>query len=247
MKKQEIIELTRAGFVVGQEPWQDNLLVNEDETTDTKLALDMYDANLCGVDYVRCNAKYKQQIVSQLANSDIIRKLRQNHVNITIDGQLVLKAKQPNLIKIGPLILPSTIKGYYCEFKMQNALIKYDKYLMIQPQSVVADQKVVEPVCFKFKVTMHDDDGHPYEYQFTNGEIISLLKGETVVKHTNSHLVDFDFLPFDKYANQKRPTTGKLVAELDWDDPEAEAKRDYELGSAMYDDFGTVLGSITPD
>lgn len=93
MKKQEIIELTRAGFVVGQEPWQDNLLVNEDETTNTKLALDMYDANLCGADYVRCNPKYKQQIVSQLANNDIIGKLRQNHVNITIDGQLVLKAK----------------------------------------------------------------------------------------------------------------------------------------------------------
>lgn len=242
MKKQEIIELTRAGFVVGQEPWQDNLLVNEDETTDTELALDMYDANLCGVDYVRCSAKYKQQIVSQLANSDIIGKLRTNHVNITIDGQLVLKAKQPNLIKIGSLILPSTIKGYYCEFKMQDALIKYDKYLMIQPQGVTANQKVVEPVCFKFKVTLHDDDGHPYEYQFTNGEIISLLKGETVVKHTNNHLVDFDFLPFDKYENQKRPTTGKLVAELNWDDPEAEAKRDYELGSAMYDDFGTILG-----
>lgn len=46
MKKQKIIELTRAGFVVGQEPYQDNLLVNENETTDTKLALDMYDANL---------------------------------------------------------------------------------------------------------------------------------------------------------------------------------------------------------
>lgn len=242
MKKQEIIELTRAGFVVGQEPWQDNLLVNEDETTNTKLALDMYDANLCGVDYVRCNAKYKQQIVSQLANSNIIRKLRENHVNITIDGQLVLKAKQPNLIKIGSLILPSTIKGYYCEFKMQNALIKYDKYLIIQPQDVTANQRVVEPICFKFKVTMHDDDGHPYEYQFTNGEIISLLKGETLVKHTNNHLVDFSFLPFDKYENQKRPTTGKLVAELNWDDPEAEAKRDYELGSAMYDDFGTILG-----
>ena len=29
MKKQEIIELTRAGFVVGQEPWQDNLLVSQ--------------------------------------------------------------------------------------------------------------------------------------------------------------------------------------------------------------------------
>ena len=93
MEKQEIIELTRAGFVVGQEPWQDNLLVNEDGTTNAKLALDMYDANLCGVDYVRCNNKYKQQIVGQLANSDIIHKLRQNHVDITIDGQLVLKAK----------------------------------------------------------------------------------------------------------------------------------------------------------
>ena len=78
MKKQEIIELTRAGFVVGQEPWQDNLLVNEDEITNAKLALNMYDANLCGVDYVRYNCKYKQQIVSQLANSDIIHKLRQN-------------------------------------------------------------------------------------------------------------------------------------------------------------------------
>lgn len=78
MKKQEIIELTRAGFVVGQEPWQDNLLVNEDEITNAKLALNMYDANLCGVDYVRYNGKYKQQIVSQLANSDIIHKLRQN-------------------------------------------------------------------------------------------------------------------------------------------------------------------------
>ena len=93
MKKQEIVELNRAGFVVGQEPWQDNLLVNVAETTSATLALDMYDANLCGVDYVRCNGKYKQQIVGQLANSDIIHKLRQNHVDITIDGQLVLKAK----------------------------------------------------------------------------------------------------------------------------------------------------------
>lgn len=32
MKKQKIIELTSAGFVVGQEPYQDNLLVNENET-----------------------------------------------------------------------------------------------------------------------------------------------------------------------------------------------------------------------
>ena len=169
MEKQEIIEFTRAGFVVGQEPWQDNLLVDEDKTTNAKLALDMYDANLCGVDYVRCSDKYKQQIVSQLANSDIIRKLRQNHVDITIDGQLVLKAKQTNLVKIGPLILPSIIKGYHCEFKMQDASIKYDKYLMIQPQNVITDQKVTEPVCLKFKVTIHDNDGHPYEYQFTNG------------------------------------------------------------------------------
>ena len=242
MEKQEIIELTRAGFVVGQEPWQDNLLVNEDETTNAKLALDMYDANLCGVDYVRCSSKYKQQIVSQLANSDIIRKLRQNHVDITIDGQLVLKAKQPNLIKIRPLILPSTIKGNHCEFKMQDASIKYGKYLIIQPQNVTADQKVVEPVCLKFKVTMHDDNGHPYEYQFTNGEIIRLLNSKTVVKHTNSHLVDFSFLPFDKYANQKRPTTGKLVAELDWDDPEAEAERDADLCNAMYDQIGGIFG-----
>lgn len=242
MEKQKIIELTRAGFVVGQEPWQDNLLVNEAETTNAKLALDMYDANLCVVDYVRCNGKYKQQIVSQLANSDIIRKLRQNHVNIAIDGQLVLKAKQPNMIKIGPLILPNTIKGYRCKFKMQDAFIKYDKYLMIQPQNVTADHKVVEQICFKFKVTMHDNDGHPYEYQFTNGEIIRLLKGKNVVKHTNSHLVDFSFLPFDKYENQKRSTTGKLVAELDWDDPEAEAERDADLCNAMYDQTGGIFG-----
>lgn len=242
MKKQEIIELTRAGFIVGQEPWQANLLVNEDETTDTKLALDMYDANLWGVDYVRCNDKYKQQIISQLANSDVIRKLRKNHVDITIDGQLVLKAKQPNLIKIGSLVLPSTIKGYYCEFKLQDALIQYGKYLVIQPQGVTADQKVTEPVCFKFKVTMHDDGGHPYEYQFTNGEIIKLLKGKTVVKHTNNHLVDFSFLPFDKYENQKRPTTGKLLAELNWDDPEAEEERDAYLYSAMDDQMGGVFG-----
>ena len=130
MEKQEIIELTRAGFVVGQESWQDNLMVNEAETNDAKLALDMYDANLRGVDYVRYNGKYKQEIVNQLANSNIIRKLRQNHVDITIDGQLVLKSKQPRLIKIEPLILPNAIKGYHCEFKMQDALIRYDKYLI---------------------------------------------------------------------------------------------------------------------
>lgn len=242
MEKQEIIELTRAGFVVGQEPWQDNLLVNEDGTTNAKLALDMYDANLCGVDYVRCNNKYKQQIVGQLANSDIIHKLRQNHVDITIDGQLVLKAKQPRLIKIGPLILPNTIKRYHCEFKMQDASIKYDKYLMIQPQNVTADQKVTKPVCLKFKVTMHDDNGHSYEYQFTNDKIIRLLKGKTVVKHTNSHLVDFSFLPFDKYENQKRPTTGKLVAELDYDDSDCKAERDADLYNAMYDQTGGILG-----
>ena len=125
---------------------------------------------------------------------------------------------------------------------MQNALIKYDKYLIIQPQNVTADQKVVEPVCLKFKVTMHDDDGHPYEYQFTNGEIISLLKGKTVVKHTNSHLVDFSFLPFDKYENQKRPTTGKLVAELDCDDSDCKAERDTDLYNAMYGQTGGILG-----
>lgn len=242
MKKQEIIELTRAGFVVGQEPGQDNLLVNENETTDTKLALDMYDANLCGVDYVRGSDKYKQQIISQLANSDVIRKLRKHHVDLTIDGQLVLKAKQPNFIKIGPLVLPSIIKGYHCEFKMQDALIQYNKYLVIQPQGAAADQKVTEPVCLKFKVMMHDDGGHPYEYQFTNGEIIKLLKGKMVVKHTNNHLVDFSFLPFDKYESQKRPTTGKLVAKLDWDDPEAEEERDAYLHNAMDDQTGGIFG-----
>lgn len=242
MKKEEIIELARAGFVVGQEPWQDNLLVNENETTDTKLALDVYDTNLWGVDYVRCKDKYKQQIISQLANNDVIRKLRKNHIDITIDGQLVLKAKPSNFIKIGPLVLPSTIKGDHCEFKMQGALIKYNKYLVIQPQGVTANQKVTESVCFKFKVTMHDDGGHPYEYQFTNGEIISLLKGQTVVKHTNNHLVDFSFLPFDKYENQKRPTTGKLLAELNWDDPEAEEERDAYLYSTMDDQMGGIFG-----
>lgn len=242
MKKQEIIELTRAGFVVGQDPWQDNLLVDEDETTDTKLALDMYDANLCGVDYVRCSDKYKQLIISQLSNSDVIRKLRKNYVDIAIDGQLVLKAKQPNLIKIGPLILPSTIKSDHCEFKMHDALINYGKYLVIQPQGVTANQQVTEPVCLKFQVTMHDDGGHPYEYQFTNGEIIRLLKCKAVVKHTNNHLVDFSFLPFDKYDNQKRPTTGKLLAELDWNDSDAEEERDAYLYSAMDDQMGGVFG-----
>lgn len=242
MKKKEIIELTRAGFIVGQEPWQANLLVNEDETTDTKLALDMYDANLCGVDYVLCSDKYKQQIISQLANSDVIRTLRKNHVDLTIDGQLVLKAKQSHFIKIGPLVLPSTIKGYHCEFKLQDALIQYAKYLVIQPQGVTADQKVTEPVCFKFKIMMHDDGGHPYEYQFTNGEIIKLLKGKTVVKHTNNHLVDFSFLPFDKYESQKRPTTGKLLAELDWDDPQAEEARDACLANSMDDQMGGIFG-----
>lgn len=79
----------------------------------------------------------------------------------------------------------------------------------------------------------------------TNSPMVKLfvyLKAKPQLSILTATQLILVFLPFDKYANQKRPTTGKLVAKLDWDDPEAEAERDADLCNAMYDQTGGIFG-----
>lgn len=93
MTKNELIDTFKAGFVVGDDDYPDNLLVNKKRTTDAKLALDMYDANLMGVDFHHCNKKYQEKIISQLGNNDDIRTIRSQGVAIDIDDKIILKGK----------------------------------------------------------------------------------------------------------------------------------------------------------
>lgn len=243
MKREQIIESTRGGFVVGDPNYEDNLVVNEDKTTNNFLYLDMYDANLWGADYNNCTPKYKQKIISQLANYETIKTLRQNGVTIAIDGETVLRGKKtkPLLVQIGDLRLPKQIKNNKYYFDMNYASIQYGKYLSIAPAGIHGPKKCHEPICLKFVITMHKRNGTPYQYQFTNGEITKILSGGTVTKHTNDHIVDFDFWPFAKYPHQKRPTTGVLNAELNWNDPTAIEQHDADLSDAMYG-FDGLLG-----
>lgn len=143
-------------------------------------------------------------------------------------------------VQIGKLTLPKLINNPWCRLNLTDAEIKYGKYLTIPISGIKAksSKAASEPICLKIVVTLHKQSGQPYDYQFTSREIADLLSAKTVTKHTNNHIVDFDFYPFDKYDKQKRKTTGKLDARLSIDDPEEQERWDEYLVNCQYDQVG---------
>lgn len=132
--------------------------------------------------------------------------------------------------------LPKMIHGRHCRFDMHYATIKYGKYLVIKPEGVWHYGKhPTESVCLKIIVTLHHKNGNACEYQFTNYEIVKLLSGKRVTKRSRRHIIYFEFDPFAKYENQKRPTTGKLIADLSMDDPEIQEQWDTFVSDAQFD------------
>lgn len=128
------------------------------------------------------------------------------------------------------------IHGKHCRFDMTCATIKYGKYLVIKPEGIWHYGKhPEEAVCLKIIVTLHHKNGNACEYQFTNSEIAKLLSGKRVTKKSRGHIINFEFSPFAKYENQKRPTTGKLIASLSMDDPEERRKWDRFVADAQFD------------
>lgn len=132
--------------------------------------------------------------------------------------------------------LPKIIHRCYYRFDMHYATIKYGKYLVIKPEGVWHHGKhPAEPVCLKIIVTLHHKNGNACEYQFTNHEITKLLSGKRVTKRSRGHIINFEFDPFTKYENQKRSTTGWLIADLSMDDPEMQQKWDTFVSDAQFD------------
>ena len=146
-------------------------------------------------------------------------------------------------VQIGKLTLPKLINNPWCQLNLTDAEIKYGKYLTIPISGIKAKSNITvrEPICLKIVVTLHKESGQPFGYQFTSREIADLLSAETVTKHTNNHIVDFDFDPFAKYDKQKRKTTGKLDARLSMDDPEEQEWWDAYVDNSQYDQVGNGL------
>ena len=146
-------------------------------------------------------------------------------------------------VRIGKLTLPKLINNPWCQLNLTDAEIKYGKYLTIPISGIKikSNKAASEPICLKIVVTLHNPSGQPYDYQFTSREITALLSAETITKHTNNHIVDFDFDPFAKYDKQKRKTTGKLDARLSMDDPEEQEWWDAYVDNAQYDQVGNGL------
>ena len=160
---------------------------------------------------------------------------------------MIIKLKGTRLhmekVRIGKLTLPKRINNPWCQLNLTDAEIKYGKYLTIPVSGIKTKlgKTVSEPICLKIVVTLHTQSGQPYDYQFTSSEITDLLSAKTVTKHTNNHIVDFDFDPFAKYDNQKRKTTGKLDARLSMEDPEEQEWWDAYVDNAQYDQVGSLL------
>ena len=158
---------------------------------------------------------------------------------IKLKGTLLYMEK----IQIGKLTLPKLINNPWCQLNLTDAEIKYGKYLTIPISGIKikSSKAASEPICLKIVITLHKPSGQPFDYQFTSREITALLSAETVTKHTNNHIVDFDFDPFAKYDQQKRKTTGKLDARLSMDDPEEQEWWDAYVDNAQYDQVGNGL------
>lgn len=136
--------------------------------------------------------------------------------------------------------MPKRIKNFWCQLNLTDAEIKYGKYLTIPISGINAKSSITvsEPICLKIVVTLHKKNGQPFDYQFTSREITALLSDKKVTKHTNNHIVDFEFYPFAKYDHQKRKTTGKLDASLSMDDPEEQERWNEYLVNCQYDQVG---------
>lgn len=98
-------------------------------------------------------------------------------------------------VRIGKLTLPKRINNPWCRLNLTDAEIKYGKYLTIPISGIQAksSKAASEPICLKIVVTLHKQSGQPFAYQFTSREITALLSTKTVTKHTNNHIVDFEF------------------------------------------------------
>lgn len=88
MKKSEILAKFAAGFVVGKEPYQDNLVVDEINTMDDELRLWAYDANLMPTNFASWADPYRKQVVEEVLCS---RRIRESDVAVFIDGVQIRK------------------------------------------------------------------------------------------------------------------------------------------------------------
>ncbi|GAA3607986.1 hypothetical protein GCM10022296_09410 [Secundilactobacillus similis DSM 23365 = JCM 2765] len=88
MTKAEILAKFAAGFEVGDKPYQDNLVVDDINTTDDELRLWAYDANFFPTDFTKWKKQYKRQVVEQVLCS---RRVQESNLAIFIDGVQIRK------------------------------------------------------------------------------------------------------------------------------------------------------------
>lgn len=88
MTKAEILAKFAAGFVVGDEPYQDNLVVDEINTMDDELRLWAYDADLMPTNFASWADPYRKQVVEEVLCS---RRVQESNLAIFIDGVQIRK------------------------------------------------------------------------------------------------------------------------------------------------------------
>lgn len=74
----------KAGFVIGEYPYEDNLLLNEKHSNEKQLYLDAYDANLFGFDFWHCNKKYIQRMMNDLIKHSNFQQLIKDYPKMQI-------------------------------------------------------------------------------------------------------------------------------------------------------------------
>lgn len=84
MNKNEILKTFKAGFEVGDDPYQDNLLIDEHHTDDNELYLWAYDANMFpSPDFKTWVSAYKRQVIKEVLAD---QRVKETNLDIYIDG-----------------------------------------------------------------------------------------------------------------------------------------------------------------
>lgn len=84
MIKNEILKRFKAGFEVGDDPYQDNLLVDIDHTKDNELRLWAYDACMFPLpEFKTWGSSYKRQVIKEVLGD---RRVKETNLDIYIDG-----------------------------------------------------------------------------------------------------------------------------------------------------------------
>lgn len=98
MHKLELEHVFAAGFEISSikndDMFEDNYIVDKDDTNDNYLALIMYDANFFPCDFWNMSLDARNKVISDLGNYHNIQEARKKGVAIAIDGKVVLKAKK---------------------------------------------------------------------------------------------------------------------------------------------------------